>query len=202
MTESCPRCDYEGDSRMALGVHWSKIGHEGLPPYKRQTCDWCETEFARCDSQMTEDGSYCSERCYGKSLEAQDKEEHSSWKEEVTVSCDNCGDDVTLAPSRVDRYRHHFCTRECFDKFMRLDGIYTRYYGKNWEEQREKVLKRDNYTCTYDGCSRTECTDGRELHVHHITPFSSFESYEKANRVENLRTLCAEHHRIVETDES
>lgn len=46
---------------------------------------------------------------------------------------------------------------------------------------------------------------GSELHVHHIQPLRSFDveadnaQFERANAVENLVTLCAEHHPIWES---
>lgn len=197
MTETCPRCNHESPSKVGLGVHWSKIGHEGLPPWKTQTCDWCNTKFARCDSQMTEGGSYCSESCYGLSLKAKDKTEHSNWKGKVELICDECGNSYRDYQSRVDRYEHNFCSYDCFVLFETTHGE-SRNYGPNWEEISEKVRERDDNICTYDGCSRTECTDGRKLHVHHIIPFIEFENRKEANKMENLRTLCAKHHRAVE----
>ncbi|WP_206536580.1 HNH endonuclease [Halorubrum tebenquichense] len=35
---------------------------------------------------------------------------------------------------------------------------------------------------------------GEDLHVHHITRFGAFDSYQKANRLENLVTLCRSCH--------
>ena len=51
------------------------------------------------------------------------------------------------------------------------------------------ILKRDNYTCCL--CSQI----GRELHVHHIIPWSIDESLRFCK--ENLVTLCAGCHRTV-----
>lgn len=197
--KTCPKdgCGYESPNRMGLGVHWSKIGHEGLPPWKTQTCDWCDTEFARCDSQMTEDGSFCSEECYASALEGRTKEDHSSWKENVEVICDECGTPFSVRPSRADRYPHTFCNYDCFASWETDHGE-SRNYGPNWQEIRQKVIDRDGNICTYDGCNRTECTDGRSLHVHHILPFVQFDNRQKANQMDNLRTLCDEHHRAVE----
>jgi DEAD/DEAH box helicase domain-containing protein len=67
-------------------------------------------------------------------------------------------------------------------------------YGKNWEKQRLTTRIRDRYTCQH--CSRPE-TD-KEHHVHHKIPFRHFPSFEQANRLENLITLCASCHRLAE----
>ncbi|GGK79511.1 hypothetical protein GCM10009067_34780 [Haloarcula sebkhae] len=83
-----------------------------------------------------------------------------------------------------------------------------REYGDNWDEQRQKALERDDYTCQTPGCEWTQ-EDHREafkrgLHVHHIRPLSAFGvdenevDFERANRLENLVTVCAEHHHLWE----
>jgi len=197
----CPKdgCNYTSKNRMGLGVHWSKIGHSGLPPWKSQTCDLCGTKFARCDSQTTDGKSYCSEECYGKTLEGITGEDHSSWKEKVILTCDECGCNYKAYPSDVDRYPHNFCNYDCFVEWE-TSAEETLSYGPNWEEIAESVRERDDHTCTYEGCNRTECSDGRKLHVHHIIPLREFENHEQANDKDNLRTLCDEHHRRVEVE--
>lgn len=67
-------------------------------------------------------------------------------------------------------------------------GGYKKYYGRNWEEQREKAIERDGGKCHI-------CGDP-EIQVHHVHPFRTFglENYEEANRLENLICLCQEHH--------
>jgi len=65
------------------------------------------------------------------------------------------------------------------------------YYGPNWPEIRERVLKRDGFECQ-------RCSESETLHVHHITPFKKFDDRNIANKLENLITLCPSCHRIVE----
>jgi 5-methylcytosine-specific restriction endonuclease McrA len=67
-------------------------------------------------------------------------------------------------------------------------GGYEPYYGPNWFEQREKALKRDNYTCQKCGARGDD--------VHHIIPFRKFglANYLKANELSNLITLCKSCH--------
>ncbi len=51
-----------------------------------------------------------------------------------------------------------------------------------WKLMREKVFKRDNYTCQ-------ECGErGCELHPHHVLPKSQYP--ELAYSIENVVTLC------------
>ena len=83
-----------------------------------------------------------------------------------------------------------------------------REYGDNWDEQRQKALERDDYTCQTPSCEWTQEAHGeafkRRLHVHHIRPLSTFGADEnevnfgRANRLDNLVTVCAEHHHLWE----
>ncbi|MFC7236953.1 homing endonuclease associated repeat-containing protein [Saliphagus sp. GCM10025317] len=83
-----------------------------------------------------------------------------------------------------------------------------RYYGPNWKAQRAKALERDSYVCQTPGCDWSHTAHrgafGRGLHGHHIQPLSSFEDrdddvdFERANRLENLVTVCVQHHRLWE----
>jgi len=63
------------------------------------------------------------------------------------------------------------------------------YYGPNWSSVRKEILERDSNCCRI--CSESE----ERLCVHHINPRSEFVkdgeyNYEKANKKENLITLC------------
>jgi hypothetical protein len=81
-------------------------------------------------------------------------------------------------------------------------------YGPNWYKQRKRALKRDGFECQMPGCSIDRETHrerwDRDLNVHHITPLGTFIDadgvldYERANRLENLITLCQRHHMIWE----
>lgn len=72
------------------------------------------------------------------------------------------------------------------------------YAGPNWQEQRQKALRRDGFKCQCCGIDQSEL--GQELDVHHIVPRSDFISddgtldYEKANEVDNLISLCKSCH--------
>jgi 5-methylcytosine-specific restriction endonuclease McrA len=64
------------------------------------------------------------------------------------------------------------------------------YRGPNWHRQREKARNRDNYECQ-------KCRSEKQLQVHHITPYDSFDDYKEANRLQNLITLCTScHHKL------
>ena len=80
---------------------------------------------------------------------------------------------------------------------LRLDGFWKNdpnQYGPNWEKQKYLARKRDQFKCQVCGLVET----GMAHPVHHITPFRSFPSYEQANKLENLITLCPTCHHKAE----
>lgn len=79
----------------------------------------------------------------------------------------------------------------------------TDYFGPNWPEQRLKARVRDQARCQV--CGKTDSNHlseyGKRNHVHHIKPRSKFLDadglldYKEANKLSNLITLCAKHHK-------
>lgn len=72
-------------------------------------------------------------------------------------------------------------------------------YGRNWRSQRRRALERDRFRCQNADCGMTytehkEQHDGEGLNVHHIVRVRAFDRPEDANFLENLITLCDEHH--------
>jgi 5-methylcytosine-specific restriction endonuclease McrA len=114
--------------------------------------------------------------------------------------CDICGETFR------SKSRRDICD-DCIPEARRsgpvgydgYEGQYTGYYGPNWEEVRTEVLERDGYECQSCGLSEERHRElemvGGGLHVHHIVPAKQFDSYEAANDLDNLVTLCAECHR-------
>ena len=86
----------------------------------------------------------------------------------------------------------------------KLDKSYYTYYdrhkGKRWKTNREKAKERDNHRCVVCGITDKEHREndslfGEGLHVHHKKPVNKFEDPEEAHKLENLETICAEHHK-------
>jgi DEAD/DEAH box helicase domain-containing protein len=76
--------------------------------------------------------------------------------------------------------------------------------GPNWDQQRNRVRARDGYVCRH--CAAPERPD-RAHDVHHVQPFRTYgyergknDHYLKANRLDNLVTLCRSCHQRVEVD--
>lgn len=62
-------------------------------------------------------------------------------------------------------------------------------YGDDWDNIRQLVYRRDNFSC--QKCHQTMNEQKRAFHVHHKVPF--FVSFN--NSLENLETLCPSCHR-------
>lgn len=132
------------------------------------------------------------------------------------VPCAECGTQVSRTPSRLDRSNNHFCSTDCYHDWY-SDNLHgpahplwdpdkkTIPWGSNWNKKRLLALQRDGYKCRICGMTRDEHQDeyGADVHVHHLSPRrefwdgTSFNS-DKANRLSNLVTLCAVHHRFYE----
>lgn len=146
-------------------------------------CEECGIEF-EVYPYRSDSASYCSKSC-----------KNEAAKDRVERECDECGSTVIRVPSQDELSPLTFCDRDCkFDYFSGErnpnwnGGSGTRYYGKDWEEQRKKAIERDNYTCQI-------CGDKESLlHVHHRNPFNDFDDHTEANELSNLKTLCAKCH--------
>ena len=87
---------------------------------------------------------------------------------------------------------------------LRASGAWTNDpndYGPDWPRIRLAVRTRDGFRCQVCGVAES----GREHDVHHKIPFKAFTSaadrearLRRANRLDNLITLCQTHHRQAE----
>jgi len=103
--------------------------------------------------------------------------------------------------------RHGIPVREAYQQATpKSNAPEIGYYGPQWSERRDEARERDGHVCQRCGLAEESHLDeyGMELAVHHIeafrsfTPFESVSDYERANRLENLITLCCACHRTVE----
>ncbi len=111
---------------------------------------------------------------------------------------------LDLPPSELHTTGYWFAINDQIIERLRDSGLWRNDsidYGPNWSIQRDRARKRDNFLCQV--CGRSE---GRRSHdVHHIQPFRSCLdsegriSYQIANRLDNLITLCSNCHRRAET---
>lgn len=204
---------------------WQEFQRTGKKTVK---CSQCGKEIKRWPFQIKKhDNFFCSKKCEGKWLsENQTGEDHHNYKEKVTVNCAICGKEKKVYPYRLNRVNRFFCSRECQDEWQSENikasnhpnwkggSVRPRYYGPNFSKQRKKVLERDNHQCQACGKGKDET----ELHCHHIIPYKEFRypifegnpiknplaefDWKRANRLDNLITLCKSCHPKVENSEN
>jgi hypothetical protein len=68
--------------------------------------------------------------------------------------------------------------------------------GKDWDDLKEQMRKRDGYHCRRCGMNDQECIDtfGAPLQVHHILPYRLSQD----NSPDNLKTLCNHCHSVAD----
>ena len=111
---------------------------------------------------------------------------------------------LDLPPTSLDTTGYWLALQEETIEKLRQSGLWRsdpNIYGPGWQKRRAEVRLRDGYRCQVCGAAEGE----REHDVHHITPLRTFQepsgmvSYERANRMENLITLCPNCHHRAET---
>lgn len=202
--------------------HWqSTQTGENANAYKgtmvQVLCSHCGKIVERDPSKVgRNDNFFCSPECLNEWRAIHMRRENNpNWVEPIITQCAFCGSLLERNPSRVGvtERKVHFCSKDCRYGWMsnalsgenspHWKGGTIRYYGPNWNRQRQRARKRDNHTCQHCGITRQEL--GRELHVHHIQSFRSFdylpgenENYRQANRLANLISLCPSCHKRAE----
>jgi len=136
-----------------------------------------------------------------------DRQYHCSYqcrKTSKTVECSHCGKKFQRKPAEIKD--NNFCSRDCMGKWQSENmvgensptwlGGWEKYYGANWEEQKNLARERDDYKC--QRCGKKE--NGKAHDVHHKTPFRVYgiDRYTEANRLGNLITLCNPCHSKIE----
>jgi DEAD/DEAH box helicase domain-containing protein len=110
--------------------------------------------------------------------------------------------EVDLPPTRLLTAGYWLALAEGTVDALRRQGLWgsdPNRYGPNWAEQRDRARARDGYRCQVCAAVEGGAAFGSAAHhVHHKVPFRRFRSPERANRLENLVTLCPRCHRRVE----
>jgi len=106
--------------------------------------------------------------------------------------------ELSLPPAELQTTGYWLVLTEATVEQLRAQGLWgndPNDYGLNWAAQRRAARARDGYRCQMCGLPER----GREHDVHHKIPFRTFASYEPANQLSNLITLCRSCHRRAET---
>lgn len=167
-------------------------------------CHVCGKEIKTYKSRV-EKRKYCSKECTYTVLAQLSRErigeKHQNYKGKIDVICAWCGKVFKKYESAI--IGRTFCSKKCQHSWSIENvigkkqhehpawlGGCVRYRGPNWDEKRIETVKRDGSKC---------CVCGKEAKiVHHKIPFRLFESYEEANDLSNLMTVCKKHHSILE----
>ena len=176
-------------------------------------CVVCGKEFKRGNAAVKNGrDKTCSVECMGKRhSKLMGGKNHWNWRDaKKEFKCIVCGE--IFKRYKKDGGRKT-CSMECKyiyiakalsgeNHYLWAGGHYS-YRGAEWQKIRRFILKRDNYIC--QGCGKSTedeiVKNNRELSVHHIIPFRFFgEEHKKANRPENLITLCNACHRKEENN--
>ncbi|MFN8460268.1 MAG: DEAD/DEAH box helicase [Anaerolineales bacterium] len=111
---------------------------------------------------------------------------------------ENLGEEpLDLPPSELQTTGYWLSLSEETVAQLREAGAWTNDpndYGPEWSKIRERVRRRDQFTCQV--CGAVESS--RQHDVHHKVPFRAFASRDEANRLENLTTLCPSCHHKAE----
>lgn len=122
----------------------------------------------------------------------------------VQKDCEWCGMHMDIKACHADM---RFCSKPCHVAYQKTlkgaqtnnwRGGYDGRYGPNWKQQRRNARQRDHYTC--QRCGVDEIRLGKQLDVHHITPFRLFgiARYKEANSLSNLISVCPTCHKQIE----
>jgi len=179
---------------------------ENHPRYNSSevVCDNCGSKLVRPQRRLDRYNLQCCDSdCYGEYMSQtgmNDGEDNPAYNS-VVIECDWCGEDFTTPVSVAENGRR-FCDKSCWADFMSdylsgegsplYTGYYAQTYGDNWDDIRNQVRGRDQYTC--QACGVSENSLSRELDVHHIVPLKHFDTPETANDLDNLVSLCSSCH--------
>lgn len=177
-------------------------------------CDNCGSDVERKPREAERyDNHFCNQECKNEwQKDGMTGEDNPNWGGgDVTVPCEWCGEKTEKQRRHIERDDHHFCSNSCNATYyanVKGNGFSKgednpawnggatenpRYYGPNWNEQRDKALERDGGECV-------KCGSESPLVVHHIKGRDEFDTTEPgwwrdANVLENLKTLCRTCHR-------
>lgn len=105
-------------------------------------------------------------------------------------------EELTLPPTQLHTTAYWLVLNQDAVEAVKELGLWhsDNAYGPHWEAQKNLARRRDQYTCQMCGAVEQD----RAHPVHHKIPFRLFSSWEKANALENLITLCPACHRQAE----
>lgn len=199
----CPSCDKLLLSELGVKRHHTRTHGESISMITRD-CSHCGADVEQHSYRAGEyDRAFCDTDCKAKWQSEQGGVSHPL-SERVEVTCSYCGDTFEEQPAKVERTDKSFCPgSNCYGEWCsenrvrennpRWGGGSPQDYGERWPRQRRRALKRDGHQCKL--CGRGKPDLGRNPDVHHITPVREFDELNDAHDLDNLITLCRQHHK-------
>lgn len=189
-SQDCRFCSTKCQNKWQSKYHFGENNPQWNGGKIEKVCPNCGDKFKiKRAADKKYNNNFCSRSCYHKWLD-----------KKVEIECKTCGKLFKVKKGRKDKAK--FCSKECEglakrgknSPFWKEHSGGERYYGPNWVEQRKKAMERDNFECQL-------CGEVDKLVVHHKNPVRDFEPnnvIKKANRLENLITLCRSCHQKIE----
>lgn len=182
-SEPCANC---GKETNANGAGRNFCDRECYLNHHKSTeninCFNCGKSFEATQSRRNRvNNLFCDRACY--------IEHHGS---KVDLNCDNCKKSIVLAENQITD--NNFCGKACYYEWLTDEmsgkGNHQYIHGKDERgftpSEREKIFKRDGYSCK--DCDRSNTY----LNAHHIKPVSKYPDLE--HDINNGITLCIECH--------
>lgn len=135
-------------------------------------CEHCHNRFF-CTPYSQQ--KFCSRKCRADALS-------------VDRECRHCGGSFRIFRSRLSGKTNasgNYCSRKCYDGFLRAGSDRTRF-SCGWKAARREALQRNPFCAC--------CGTRRRLEVHHMVPWRISHTHVQ----DNLIPLCKRHHKLVE----
>ncbi len=193
-TISCPNCNKNFYVEKSQKIKFcSRKCSDIFSKQKKvsQVCLFCQNVFELSNYRLKYNPKFCSPSCATKSK-----------KTRKDIPCDNCHKIFYAKAKQLKDNKNSFCSRKCSAEF-RVGPRCSAWRGgvtphnkkirdsKQYKEWREKVFRRDDYTCQVCG-ARNGKGKAVYLQAHHIKEFINYA--ELRFDLNNGQTLCLECH--------
>jgi len=209
---NCPTC---GDSFTSMGgmrSHHTQIHGESLTMVE-VSCNYCENVCKKHESKLERSEKlFCSQECQSKHISENKErhpptysgEEHPQYNRKIT-NCNFCGEEILIQPHKLEDREKQFCNHNCRSSWQSKNVVGENHhqlkrgsqtYKGGWKRKRINAIISSLGRCEKCGMAENDHISkyGFSLHVHHKKPIRTFDSHNKANKQNNLQTLCVDCH--------
>ena len=129
----CPTCDRVFDNTHGMRIHHVQAHDESIAN-DTITCQQCGDDF-HVQRDKKDKRDYCSRECFdtwrSNNLTGEDHHRYNR----KTVSCDECGSDITKPPSLLEASENNYCSSECKYNALsdKLSKKRTKENNPNWQ---------------------------------------------------------------------